>query len=231
MRSMILKRKHKLDGLKDHLKECVLLKDDIDFKHDFILPYSNAHDISNIKLVIIGQDPTIQGVELSSQQRQKEITTTLDLNNNGNLRRYCDLICTKLNLDLDKNVYATNLCKCVFKEKPAYNGVLDKHSHLWLPLLKQELSVFPNSVIYITLGEPLLKQIIHSNMTKVRDYWGYMGKSQSNYDFRSCETKDNWLQKRLYPLAHQPTWNRKKFYRIYLDAYLQFIIENEKYNK
>lgn len=58
-----------------------------------------------------------------------------------------------------------------------------------------------------------------------------MGKSQSNYDFRSCETKDNWLQKRLYPLAHQPTWNRKKFYRIYFDAYLQFIIENEKYNK
>jgi len=168
MKNHILQIETKLKAKKKMLLKDSVLQKDIDFKYDFILPYSKADSISNIKLVIIGQDPTIQDKNESSKKRQQEITITLDLNNeHGNLRNYCKLICENLDLNIDKEVYATNLCKCVFKEKPAYNGVLDKHSNQWIPLLKKELSAFSEKVIFITLGEPLITQLIHTNSKKV----------------------------------------------------------------
>jgi uracil-DNA glycosylase len=214
--------------IKQKLRNDIILSDDIDFDSDFILPYSKAENISAVRLVIIGQDPTIQ-CKTTSKQRQRKITTTLDLDNeSGNLRKYCKLICEAFNLDIDKDVYATNLCKCVFKEKPAYNGVLEKHSKLWRDPLKEELSVFSNSVIFVTLGQPLIKQLIRSNQTKVSYYWDYKGKTESGLGFKCCEPTQNYLQKRIYPLAHQPTWKRNKFYNKYLSDYLKYISDNER---
>jgi hypothetical protein len=129
MKNHILQIERKLLTTKKVLLEDSVLQNDIDFEYNFILPYSKSDSISSVKLVIIGQDPTIQGEKESTKKRQREITITLDLNNeNGTLRRYCKLICENLGFNIDKEVYATNLCKCVFKEKPAHNGVLDKHS-------------------------------------------------------------------------------------------------------
>jgi len=211
------------------LKENIELRNDIDFDLDFIFPYSKAENISDVKLVIIGQDPTIQDEKEISKIRQKEITITLDLNNrSGNLRKYCTLISQSLGFDIDKDVYATNMCKCIFKQKPAFNGVLDKHSKEWIPLLKKELSVFSDEVIFVTLGQPLIKQLIYSNKTIVRHYWDYIGNTESNLNFKSCESSENYLQKRIYPLAHQPTWNRNKFYNKYMNDFLKFITENER---
>lgn len=175
-------------------------------------------------MVIIGQDPTILNGKDASIKRQKEITSTLDLNNTkGNLRKYCEHICKCFNYDIDKDIYATNLCKCIFKEKPAYNRVLDKHSEQWIPLLKEELSVFSDKVIVITLGQPLIRQLIHSNKKEVKFYWNYIGKSKSNGDFKYCESTDNKLEKKIYPLPHQPTWSSIKFYSHYFNDYLNFI--------
>jgi uracil-DNA glycosylase len=229
MKNHLLQVEKGLTRIKTEFKENVDFGKDIDLELDFILPYSNAESISNVKLVIIGQDPTIQDEKEISKKRQKEITITLDLNNeNGNLRRYCKLICQKIGFNIDKEVYATNLCKCVFKEKPAYNGVLDKHSRYWIPFLKKELSVFSDNVIFITLGQPLIIQLIHSNKKEVKHYWDYIGNTSSNYNFKCCEPMENYLHKRIYPLAHQPTWSLNEFYKKYLNDYLKFIKENEQ---
>lgn len=221
---------NKLNNLQEKLKKDSYLSPDIDFNYEFILPYSKANNISDIKLVIIGQDPTIQDKRNTQKNRQKEIISTLDLDNeNGVLSKYCNLICKHLGFDLNKNVYATNLCKCIFKSKPAYNGVIDKHSMVWVPFLKEELSVFSDKTIFITLGEPLIKQLIHSNKKKVGYYWDNCGNYESKLNFKNCESTENYLLKRLYPIAHQPTWLFNKFYRLYLYDYLQYIIKNERY--
>lgn len=228
MENHILQIEKELQTIKNKLYNNPDMLKDLDLKYDFILPYSNAKNISDIKLVIIGQDPTIQTKKESSSKRQSEITSTLDLENtNGNLRKYCKLICDTFGLDIDKEVYASNLCKCVFKEKPAYNGVLIKHSKLWLPLLKEELDVFPDNVIYITLGQPLIGQLVHSNSKKVNYYWDYVGKTTSGKNFKCNQPFENYLQKRIYPIAHQPTWKRNKFYNKYLLEYLSYIKRSE----
>lgn len=168
MKNHILQIERELQTLRKKLLNDSVLQNDIDFEFDFLLPYSKAESLSQIKLVIIGQDPTILNKTEVSKKRQKQITITLDLNNeNGNLRKYCKLISNNFGFNIDKEVYATNLCKCVFKEKPAYNGVLSKHSKQWLPLLQKELSVFSEEVIYISFGEPLFIQLTHSNNKKV----------------------------------------------------------------
>ncbi len=228
MKNHILQIEKELQATKNMLLNDSILKTDIDFKYDFLLPYSKADSVSTVKLVIIGQDPTIQDNNEASKKRQQEITITLDLNNeNGNLRNYCKLISNNLGLNIDKEIYATNLCKCVFKEKPAYNGVLNKHSNQWVPLLKKELSIFSENVIFITLGEPLINQLIHSNSKKVNYYWDYVGQAKSGKNFKCSEPFENYLQKRIYPIAHQPTWNRKDFYKTYLPDYLEYIKRNE----
>ncbi|NOZ46965.1 MAG: hypothetical protein GXO79_09315 [Chlorobi bacterium] len=230
MKNHILQIGKKLKSTKKLLLHDSILQNDIDFSYDFILPYSKADSFSNIKLVIIGQDPTIQSNKESSKKRQRKITITLDLNNkNGNLRKYCKLICENLDIDIDNEVYATNLCKCVFKGKPAYNGVLDKHSKYWIPLLKKELSVFSDKVIFITLGEPLIRQLIFHSSKKVNYYWDYIKETrESGGDFKCNQPFENFIQKRIYPIAHQPTWNRINFYKTYLSDYLEYIKRNEK---
>jgi hypothetical protein len=80
----------------------------------------------------------------------------------------------------------------VFKEKPAYNGVLDRHSKDWLLLLQKELSIFSDDVIYITLGEPLLKQLVHSGERKVSYYWDYIGEMKSGNNFKFIELNQNF---------------------------------------
>jgi hypothetical protein len=229
MKNHILQIERELQTTRKKLLNDSVLQNDIDFEFDFLLPYSKAESLSQIKLVIIGQDPTILNNTEVSKKRQKDITITLDLNNeNGNLRKYCNLISTNLGFNIDKDVYATNLCKCVFKEKPAYNGVLSKHSKHWLPLLQKELSVFSEKVIFMSLGEPLLIQLTHSNSKKVNYYWDYIGRTKSGGDFKCNEAYENHLHKRIYPIGHQPTWSRNRFYKIYLEDYLKFIKINEK---
>jgi hypothetical protein len=229
MKNHILEIERELQTTKNTLLNDSVLQNDVDFKFDFLLPYSKADSISQVKLVIIGQDPTIQDKTEVSKKRQQEITITLDLNNeNGNLRNYCTLISNSLGFNIDKNVYATNLCKCIFKEKPAYNGVLSKHSKQWLTLLKKELSVFSEKVVFITLGEPLLIQLTPSNSKKVNYYWDYIGQTKSGGNFKCNEAHENYIHRRIYPVGHQPTWSRNKFYKIYMEDYLNFIKNNEK---
>lgn len=35
------------------------------------------------------------------------------------------------------------------------------------------------------------------------------------------------MQRRIYPIAHRPTWSRNEFYKTYLNDYLEFIKGNE----
>jgi uracil-DNA glycosylase len=126
-----------------------------------------------IKLVIIGQDPTVQNTKSRAQ-----ISTVLNLNKDGSLRRYLSGICSDLGLELDADVYATNLCKCFFKsppttiEKQENINVLTRSISEWLPILEQELAKFPDALV-ISLGEPLLSTLVRTGYPQqVGYYWG-----------------------------------------------------------
>jgi len=173
--------------LKDHV-----LKNDID-NHDFIIPFSNAEKITDIKLIIIGQDPTIR-----NQKARKNIKVTLNLDKENSLKAYLKTVCNILEVDIEKEVYATNLYKCFFKIPPADDQtILTRHFKIWIDFLMQELSVFKNSFV-ITLGEPLINQLIHTNSKKVKYYWDYTGQTKSGLNFKFSEPHENYLQRCLY---------------------------------
>jgi len=200
-----------------------VLKEDIDFSYDFIPPYSNAENISDIKLVFIGQDPTVR-----RKESREQIKSTLNLDKENNLKFYLKEVCKNLQIDIEKEVYATNLYKCFFSFPPADDEtILTRQFKYWADLLINELKVFEDPII-ITLGEPVIKQLIHAENKKVKYYWDYIGKTNSGGNFKFVESNENYLQKRIYPIAHQPTWNRNKFYKEYLKDYLEFIKRKEK---
>lgn len=185
----------------------------IDLELPIIPPFFGGGEI---KLIIIGQDPTIK-----NDKGRKLITSTLNLNKRNSLYSYINVICQGLRINIE-NVYATNLFKYFYTIPPANTlGVLEKHLESNLELLQKEISVYKN-VIIITLGEPVLKLLIGPK-AKVRGYWGYDSLKKigfKRFNFSSAENKI--LGYDFYPFPHQPSI-RKEFYKNTLNEYIQFI--------
>ena len=174
-----------------------------------------------IKLIIIGQDPTIRNVE-----SRKDINVTLNLDKNGALRTYIERICRSLGIQLD-NVYATNVFKYFYTTPPAQTiEVLKAHLDDNLALLTKELSAFQKCSI-ITLGEPVLKLLVNQgNPDLIRYYWDYDKKTKSSNDkFHYVSANDNKLARDFFPFCHQPSI-RKEFYNRTFDKYVNFMRNN-----
>ena len=185
----------------------------------FVPPFNK--DGKDVKLIIIGQDPTIKNVE-----RRKKITTTLNLDKSGALRRYVEEICNGLNISLS-NVYATNVFKYFYTIPPAQTfEVLEKHLSPNLVLLEKELFNYPNCPI-VSLGEPVLNLLVNKNV-KVRDYWGYDAKThKSTQSFKCVLPEENKLNRIIFPFCHQPSI-RKDFYKDNLNRYVRFVKEKSE---
>jgi hypothetical protein len=180
----------------------------------------------DIKLVILGQDPTVE-----NPASRKGIDVVLNLDCDGALRAYLEQICIELEIDLDKNVYATNCMKNFFTDPPTKLAerkilLIDEAFSYWLPLLLDELDVYPN-VPTITLGEPILASIVHRGHDhKVRDYWGYSPdwkEEDGPRHFRFIKPDENILKRPLYPFPHQPSLGLE-FYQAFLSDYVKFMI-------
>lgn len=98
MKNHILQIEKKLRTTKKLLLQDSILQNDIDFSHDFILPYSKADKTSNIKLIFIGQDPTVR-----REESREEINVTLNLDKGNSLRTYLEKVCETLGMDLEKS--------------------------------------------------------------------------------------------------------------------------------
>lgn len=172
------------------------------------------------RLVILGQDPTVKRVA-----SRRLISKVLNLDKPGSLRTYLDGVCRKLSLDLDREVYSTNLVNAFFRDPPASDSaMLRRAAQIWRPLLSEELTAHPNAWI-ITLGEPLLDTIVTGDAPrKVRDYWGYEeGHNVGDpAKFAFLPAQNNRLGRPLFPFPHQPSI-RKRFYACTLGAYAGFV--------
>lgn len=175
-----------------------------------------------IKLIVLGQDPTVKDPE-----ERKEITVTLNLNKRGSVRNYLTQVSLGLGLDLEQNVYATNLLKNFFVKPPTQIKELDIFEAFvphWLLLLREEVATFPDATI-MTLGEPLLRALIlDRSKGLVREYWGYAKDWQENppLPFSFVPPEDNRLGRRFFPFPHQPSL-RKPFYKATLPAYIHYL--------
>lgn len=185
----------------------------IDLQMPVISPYKGS---AEIKLIIIGQDPTIRNVS-----SRKNITSTLNLDKNNSLKTYINSICERLGISLE-NVYATNLYKYFYTYPPADTPeVLQAHLEPNLELLKEELSEYKGLPV-ITLGQPLLQLLCGEN-AYVRNYWGYEKKTgKTNGSFSHSIGSENKLNRVFYPFPHQPSI-RKEFYKNTLDLYSQYM--------
>ena len=187
--------------------------------------FIETDDITNIRLVIIGQDPTVK-----NRASRKTITTVLNLDKpKGSIYKYISKICDGLGLNLHQHVYATNYAKNFFTRPPTQVkecDLLDETSCYWLPLLQSELSRFPGRMI-ITLGEPLLRAIlIDPQNAFLHDYWGYSsGRLRNKSVFSYVPPKENKLDQKIFPFPHQPSI-RKAFYSATLTAYLNYVRNN-----
>lgn len=181
--------------------------------------------MGEIKLVVIGQDPTIK--HEASRQR---ITTVLNLNTRGSLTRYLTTICEMLDFDLTTNVYATNVCKCFFNAPPTairkVHGVdvLAETAIVWLPLLCEELAQFPQATV-ISLGEPALNLLVRDGGSRLmKDYWGFTKAWRDGEKgmLSGIPPQYSAVGRWIFPFPHQPSIS-KQFYRERLSRYTAFV--------
>jgi len=100
-----------------------------------------------IRLIILGQDPTVQDPEY-----REKIKVALLLNQPGGLRTYLEKVCKALDIDLDENIYATNLLKNFFTVPPDTMRKKDpqffrKAADHWIPLLRDEIEMVNRNTI------------------------------------------------------------------------------------
>lgn len=206
--------------VRDKLKiELDFMENPIDATLDPVKPYWGKGEII---LIIIGQDPTIK-----NEDGRKEISCTLNLDKNGALKRYIEEdICFSLGLTLE-NVYATNIFKYFYTNRPATTfNVMQSHLNENLNLLVDELNQFQNATI-ITLGEPVLR-LLAGTSSRVRYFWDYNQETKiSNGNYSFSLGIDNLLGRDFFPFPHQPSL-RKTFYKNHLNNYINFV---EKVNK
>lgn len=182
----------------------------------------------NIRVVIIGQDPTVKNVA-----RRQRINTVLTLDEpKSALYRYVRDLCDGLGVGMDQ-VYATNACKCFFTDPPTTIKQRDQVDALaltaeaWLPVLRAELAAFPDAVV-ISLGEPVLSMLVKPGASRLmRDYWGYLrGWQQRGFlPFRTITPDISTVDRLIYPYIHQPSLRGrgKAFYNARLLDYLTTI--------
>lgn len=175
-----------------------------------------------IRLIVLGQDPTVQDPEY-----KKKVKVTLLLNQHGRLRTYLGKICKGLDIDLDENIYATNLLKNFFsvppdtmrKEDPLF---FPKAADYWIPLLREEIEEFEN-VPVLPLGEPVLNCLTKSSdRVLIRNYWGYEGPAQYGQNFGYIKPAENIVSRVVFPFPHIPGL-KHKFYKQQINGYLAFM--------
>ncbi len=174
-----------------------------------------------IKLLVLGQDPTIHNPE-----HRKKLKVTLLLNQSGRLRRYMKDICNGLGLNLDENVYATNLLKNFFTVPPdslskTQPEFFRKAADYWIPLLRDELEEFKN-VPVLPLGQPVLRCLTKNPRVLIRNYWGYEEPAQYGPNFGYIEPAENILSIVIFPFPHLPGRSHK-IYQQQFDSYLAFM--------
>lgn len=173
---------------------------------------------NDIKLIIIGQDPTIR----NSSQRGN-IDSTLNLDKLGSIKKYIEQICQLLEVNFEQ-IYATNIFKYFYKSPPADTfEILQAHLSPNLRLLKKEISEFSEAII-VTLGEPVLKLLVKDgHPTKMTYYWDYNSKTkQTNGSFKFISKENNKLDRKIFPIPHQPS-SIKEFYSSTLEKYFVYI--------
>jgi len=194
----------------------------IDTQWDVPSPHTGSGEI---KLFIIGQDPTVG--------RQVNTVLTLD-EPKSNLRRYVEMLANQFGISVDENVYATNLCKNFFVNKPtaiiSYN-VIELTAPYWIPVLRRELADYPDALV-ISLGEPLLKVLVTSGSTQLKDYWGYKRGWNKNpalhQPMSAIEASYSAVNSRIFPFPHQPTFERNprgEFYRQNIRNYVDYCLK------
>lgn len=182
------------------------------------MPYLGS---GNIKLIVIGQDPTIQNVK-----SRKNISVTLNLDNPNSLSRYIfGEIGDGLRISQNE-IYATNLFKYFYTIPPAKTKyVLKGHLAANLQLLKEEISQYPNATI-MTLGEPVLQLLAGTSKIHLRNLWGYVAKDKpSTGAFQKIHIES--LDRDVFPLPHLPSWQRIAFYKSTLQDYLNFVVKEQ----
>jgi uracil-DNA glycosylase len=172
---------------------------------DIVLPFGVNRE-SSAKLILIGQDPTVK-----NEKTRKRITKTLMLNDkSSNLRKYIEKL---FPLDIDKEVYATNLFKYFYSIPPQQTmKVLEAHKDVNIELLKEELNGLPNCPI-ITLGNPVLRLLSGDNKDTVSNYWNG---GQTYFEFEG---------RKIYPFPHIMTYQRWELYKNNMEAHIKAIFQ------
>jgi uracil-DNA glycosylase len=215
-------------GIQDALARDPILSCYVDAELHIPQPYVGSKEI---KLVIIGQDPTVQNPE-----RRKEIGVALGLDSSKPLRRFLSVLCTGLGCTLD-NVYATNAAKCFFRDPPTTVfkrdevDVLERSADWWLPLLREELAQFPMATV-VSLGQPVLSMLVKRDYPRIlRHYWGYKqgwkSKAEKGWSptFRAIESSASTVDRHIWPYIHLTSTRGRgaAFYNCYRDKYLMHI--------
>jgi len=182
-----------------------------------------VHGSGRIRLIVVGQDPTRR-----NQKVQHQLATVFNWDKRGSMKGYISRICRGLDLDVNSDVYGTNLMKCFFSRVITEDLKSDERlasimKFEWLPLLRREVAEFPEATI-ISLGEPTYRLLCRLDVPPLRVRWGFQGTHKEHRGFSHVEADVSELDRPFFPFPHVQTVNMD-FYRRTFSDYLAFFAQ------
>jgi uracil-DNA glycosylase len=174
-----------------------------------------------IGLICIGQDPTAH-----KAKTREHLTQVFNWNRGVQIRNYIARLCEPLNMDVNMNVYATNLVKC-FCIAPPSSYLRDTQiaavmKREWLPLLRREVACFPVAKV-VTLGEPVYRLLCASESpVPLRARWGHSRPRVRHGEMSYVRDTESELGRAFFPFPHQQNASGE-FYRTSFQDYLRVL--------
>jgi hypothetical protein len=155
-------------------------------------PKAYFHDISNIKAVLLGCDP--------SNQHNRNLEYAFGIGTKTPLLKQ---FFTGIKNNLDEieislnEVYVQNLCQNYFKVETSKNPFWRLYAKIWIKYLKEELdslAISKDTPVFLT-AEDLYKALIKEGIKKQQPKELY-----SNLELVPIKAEDNYLNRPLIPL-------------------------------
>lgn len=133
---------------------------------DNSFPLAYFSDIKNVKAIVLGCDPS------NSYSRNLRFAFGIESENPKFKLFFSGIESNLVMIKLSKEtIYVQNLCQNYFLNETSNNSIWKNAARLWIPLLKEELSVFPSSIPVLLTSAYLYDVLKKGKKFKPIDYY------------------------------------------------------------
>ncbi|HPE09233.1 MAG TPA: hypothetical protein P5514_12345 [Bacteroidales bacterium] len=123
------------------------------------LPKPFYHDLGQVKAILLGADPTNNGVKGNPGLKELDFVFGINSPFEEDFFRLQKANLSDIGLSKD-DLYIQNVCRNYFIEQTGGNSHWNQIAEVWLPFLNEELSILPKQISVLATAERIMQVLV-----------------------------------------------------------------------